>query len=711
MNKTVRILGLAVLVLMIAIPAFAQPITLDGDSSDWVGLPNARALNNQDGYFPNDVGAIVNDTVDIKDTRISVNDDKFYAFIRTWAEIWPNKAKQKVQDGVYTQRSRGYYHILVDLDNDRTTGWDPSYFEAHYTTLGYYISQGAYSADQTIGAELMFETGIKCIYSHEDTVSTEEYMKGAWPYSITNWAGDYSTYDGQLDTGSESDIFEYIFQNYKDLTYNDGWVLVMDSLKAENPGEGVDTTRLYFGGHAFGTDFIEWGTSIKPLRDYYFKKDTVNYFKPGNVLAFCGHNETPKDDWGVDTAPRGEYTIPDEGAITSRITLDGDNSDWADLPGVDSPNNQDGYFPDVVGAIVNDTVDIKQTKMYVDENKLFAYIQTWAEIWPNKAKQKIQDGVYTQRSRGYYHILVDLDNDRTTGWEPSWFEAHYTTLGYYIAAGVIPEDQIIGAELMFETGIKCIYSHEDTMSTEEYMKGAWPYSITNWAGDYSTYDGELDTGSESDIFEYVFQHYKDLTYNDGWVLVLDTLKAESPGAGVDTNAVYFGGHAFGKDFIEWGTSVKPLRDYFMEKDGVDYFVDGNSMAYCGHNETPKDDWGVDTGARGETVVGDVPSAIGNADKNSNIVEKFELGNNYPNPFNPTTTISYKVPKSSDVSIVIYNSLGQKVRNLVKGTVQPGAHLVQWNGRNDAGSMMPSGIYFYVLEANNSRITKKMVLMK
>ncbi|GEM_PF-5329508 len=397
-------------------------------------------------------------------------------------------------------------------------------------------------------------------------------------------------------------------------------------------------------------------------------------------------------------------------AFAQPITLDGDSADWMGIPNARAFNNPDGFFPAEVGAIVNDTVDIKDTRISVDDGKFYAFIRTWAEIWPNKAKQMIQDGVYTQRSRGYYHILIDLDNDRTTGWDPSFFEAHYTTLGYYISQGMYAPDQTIGAELMFETGIKCKYSADDTVSSEE-EKGALPESITNWAGDYSGYNGELDTGSESDIFEYVFEHYKDLTYDDGWVLAMDDLKAESAAAGVDTSMRYFGGHAFGTDFIEWGTSVKPLRDYYFLKDTVNYFKEGNTIAFCGHNETPKDDWGVDTAPRGEFVIASLPTAIRRNEQAANVVNEFELGNNYPNPFNPLTTISYKVPQASDVSIVIYNALGQKVRNLVNGTVQQGSHLVQWNGRNDSGSMMPSGIYFYVLEAGNSRITKKMVLMK
>ncbi len=397
-------------------------------------------------------------------------------------------------------------------------------------------------------------------------------------------------------------------------------------------------------------------------------------------------------------------------AFAQPITLDGDSADWIGISYVRAINNPDGYFPEYVRAIINDTVDIKDTRIYVDEDRLYAFIRTWAEIWPNRAKQKIVNGVLLQRSRGYYHILVDLDNDRTTGWDPSYFEANYTTLGYLISQGVYNTDQTIGVELIFDTGIKCIYSHEDTLSPEE-EKGALPYSIINWAGDYSAYDGELDIGSESDIFEYRFHNYKELTYEDGFIIVMDDLIAEGAASGIDTSLRYFGGHAFGIDFLEWGTSVTPLRDYFFSKDSVNYFKEGNTFAFCSQIETPQDDWGVDTSPRGEFIVATSSALIRNSEEISKVVDRFELGNNFPNPFNPITTITYKVPETSHVSIVIYNALSQKVRILVNDNIQQGTHHVKWNGRNDEGIMMPSDIYFYILKAGSFRITRKMVLMK
>ena len=86
--------------------------------------------------------------------------------------------------------------------------------------------------------------------------------------------------------------------------------------------------------------------------------------------------------------------------------------------------------------------------------------------------------------------------------------------------------------------------------------------------------------------------------------------------------------------------------------------------------------------------------------------------NFPNPFNPETTIRFAVPTSSEIKIVIYNSLGQKVRLLTEDAFSPGYHEVVWNGLDDAGTSMPSGVYFYRMSAGEgTRQVKKLLLMK
>lgn len=92
-------------------------------------------------------------------------------------------------------------------------------------------------------------------------------------------------------------------------------------------------------------------------------------------------------------------------------------------------------------------------------------------------------------------------------------------------------------------------------------------------------------------------------------------------------------------------------------------------------------------------------------------KEFDLRQNYPNPFNPITVIEYALPKTSQVKIQIYNILGQKVRNLVSEPQEPGYKTIYWDGRDDHGNEVSSGIYFYRILAGDFVKCKKMTLLK
>ena len=92
-------------------------------------------------------------------------------------------------------------------------------------------------------------------------------------------------------------------------------------------------------------------------------------------------------------------------------------------------------------------------------------------------------------------------------------------------------------------------------------------------------------------------------------------------------------------------------------------------------------------------------------------ELYGLLQNYPNPFNPSTSLSYVLKSDGDVNLRIYNITGQLVRELVNCTQQTGEHIVEWNGRDAFGSLVPSGTYFYVLDVNGFTSIRKMSMMK
>ncbi len=94
-----------------------------------------------------------------------------------------------------------------------------------------------------------------------------------------------------------------------------------------------------------------------------------------------------------------------------------------------------------------------------------------------------------------------------------------------------------------------------------------------------------------------------------------------------------------------------------------------------------------------------------------VPNEFALHDNYPNPFNPTTTFKFDVPELSDITISIYNLLGQKVKTFNMQNTPAGYHSISWNAMNDYGDPVGAGVYLYQLRANKFVKTKKMVLLK
>jgi hypothetical protein len=94
-----------------------------------------------------------------------------------------------------------------------------------------------------------------------------------------------------------------------------------------------------------------------------------------------------------------------------------------------------------------------------------------------------------------------------------------------------------------------------------------------------------------------------------------------------------------------------------------------------------------------------------------IPTEFALHENYPNPFNPTTTLRFDLPEVSSITLTIYNMLGQKVRTFNMNDTPAGFHSIKWNAINDYGDPVGAGVYLYQLRANQYLETRKMVLLK
>ena len=111
-----------------------------------------------------------------------------------------------------------------------------------------------------------------------------------------------------------------------------------------------------------------------------------------------------------------------------------------------------------------------------------------------------------------------------------------------------------------------------------------------------------------------------------------------------------------------------------------------------------------------TVSTDIATDI--EDQNQNVLpDRFTLSQNYPNPFNPSTTINYALPTKSHVVIKVYNVLGQEIRTLVDHDNSAGFYSVLWNGKDNFGKSVTSGIYLYRIETDDFDKSMKMILLK
>ena len=94
-----------------------------------------------------------------------------------------------------------------------------------------------------------------------------------------------------------------------------------------------------------------------------------------------------------------------------------------------------------------------------------------------------------------------------------------------------------------------------------------------------------------------------------------------------------------------------------------------------------------------------------------IPDEFALHQNFPNPFNPTTSIRFDLPTQEKVNIIIFDVMGRNIRSLLNENRNAGYHNIQWDAKNDLGEHVSAGMYIYIIQAGEHRSVKKMVLLK
>ncbi len=245
----------------------------------------------------------------------------------------------------------------------------------------------------------------------------------------------------------------------------------------------------------------------------------------------------------------------------------------------------------------------------------------------------------------------------------------------------------------------------------------WEDSLSNWtiAGDWAITDNSI-------IGDYAVTDSPDEFYEDGSTATLTTVNP------INMNSVsndvcitfwhkYYVEHDYDYCIIEYsfdgsnwtelaqfsGVSDDWIQEFIFVPELVDHYV-YLRFRLTADNVLNDPGWWIDD----VKVI-----ASTGASANNNIpVYKSALHDNYPNPFNPETTISFSVaPTSSFVTLDIYNIRGQMVRTLINTTLTSGFHTVVWDGKSDVGRSVASGIYFYKMQNADYTKTRKMILLK
>jgi hypothetical protein len=140
-------------------------------------------------------------------------------------------------------------------------------------------------------------------------------------------------------------------------------------------------------------------------------------------------------------------------------------------------------------------------------------------------------------------------------------------------------------------------------------------------------------------------------------------------------------------------STFALGDSLVSITGIHYF------SFSNYKMLPRNDIDV------------VRFSVGVEEKPSGVLQTYALEQNYPNPFNPETTIGYHIAQKGQVTITIYSMLGQKVKTLVDESKPAGAYRVVWNGRDERGVAVPTGMYFYRMKSGEFTQVRKLLLLK
>ncbi len=371
------------------------------------------------------------------------------------------------------------------------------------------------------------------------------------------------------------------------------------------------------------------------------------------------------------------------------ISIDGNFDDWLEIPVAvtDSANNvhdTDGYPEGLAPAnsVEYSDVDLLEVKFANDDSTLYGYMKASGFIGRTSA-----DSLGHAKSGRYYFIFtIDVDDNDTTGYP-------LREGGYY------PDSKgyDMNMEVEFYNGA---YNTGHYLNHEYISKADFE---ANWENDLAEGIVRLAPGTYDYYSQWVM--FPDSTY----VVVEDKGPVYQ---GIIEIAISEDGHEAEMSAPFWGFLKTPEGDNIIDVNrniivSASLEASGELSEEAlkrGYAPGSKSVWGSNTA---EPFRYFIKSSLVSVEGEKDLVPtSVALNQNYPNPFNPTTTISFALPQSMLVKLEVYNSIGQKVKELINGEMSAGNHICHMNG---AG--LTSGLYFYRITTPEFSKTRKMTLLR
>jgi len=286
---------------------------------------------------------------------------------------------------------------------------------------------------------------------------------------------------------------------------------------------------------------------------------------------------------------------------------------------------------------------------------------------------------------------VNTDGSRLISWDPVTLDINgnpESNIYYYIYCNETQLQEPTSSYFIAATAGTSFRHYDDRYINPEFRLYYLVTAVDEFGNESS---GALDFSLPVELYSF------DIAEENGKIILNWTTQSEKDNLGfnvfksskknshyelLNRKLIQRAGNAITKtDYTYIDSTVQPLQSYYYKLESVQ--INGAKTQY-----EPKNIY----------VTGGKP-------------DRFILTQNYPNPFNPQTTIKYAIPKDCFVEIIIYNTRGEKIRQLVNTYQSTGLYTVSWDGYNNSGRKVSSGIYYYKLETEKFNDVKKMILTK